>query len=306
VRIEAVTVCVDYSDYLAETAAQNRGLLDRWIIVTSRTDEATVDVCHRLNLECIRTDDFVMNGSTFNKGRGIDRGLALLGHDDWLLHLDADIALPTDFRESLLDADLDTECLYGADRHMLSSWEDWQAWKKAGSTRSYHCYQQLTKWPVGARWTDIRYGYVPIGYFQLWHESADTRKGVRLRRYPEWHSNAARADVKFALQWDRRRRQVLPEVIVAHLESGVSPMGANWNGRKSPRFAAKAPQTASKKNSPKGELQAAEQQPHPATRGPGPPYPWPGPWWPHPWSPIPWPGPWPCPCPGPPQPPYNA
>ena len=88
------------------------------------------------------------------------------------------------------------------------------------------------------RWVDIRYGYVPIGYFQLWHESVDTRKGVRLRRYPEWHSNAARADVKFALQWDRKRRQVLPEVMVAHLESGASPMGRNWNGRKSPKFAA--------------------------------------------------------------------
>ena len=133
-RLEAVTVCVDYSDYLAETAAQNRGLLDRWIIVTSRTDEATVDLCHRRNLECIRTDDFQKDGAV-HKGRAIERGLGMLGHDEWLLHIDADIALPTELSRALMDADLDTESLYGADRHMLSSWEEWQAWKTAGSNR---------------------------------------------------------------------------------------------------------------------------------------------------------------------------
>jgi len=235
-RIEAVTVCVNYSDYLAETAAWHRGLLDRWIIVTSRKDEATVDVCHRLNLECIRTDDFTARGDEFNKGRAIERGLGMLAHDDWLLHLDADIALPVDFRDSLLDADLDPECLYGADRHILSGWEQWQTWKARGSTRGYHCYQRTLAHPIGARWADLRYGYVPIGYFQLWHQSSDVRKGVRLNRYPEWHSTAARADVKFALQWDRRRRQLLPEVIVAHLESGPSPTGANWLGRTTKEF----------------------------------------------------------------------
>jgi len=235
-HLEACTVCVGYGDFLAETAAQNRGLLDRWIIITDRKDDETADVCHRLNLECIRTDDFYRHGDSFNKGRAIERGLAMLSHNDWLLHVDADIALPTDFRESLLDGDLDEECIYGADRHMLIGWDQWQDWKLKGSSRAWHCYQQSHKWPIGARWVDLRYGYVPIGFFQLWHNSTDIRKGIRLRRYPDCHSDAARADVKFALQWDRRRRQVLPEVIVAHLESQSSPVGTNWKGRKSPRF----------------------------------------------------------------------
>jgi hypothetical protein len=175
------------------------------------------------------------NGDKFNKGKAIERGLGMLAHDDFVLHLDADIALPLDFRESLLDADLDTECIYGADRHVLKHGVDWMAWKRRGSTRAFHCFQRAFIEPVSARWVDIRYGYVPIGYFQLWHQSADIRKGIRTRRYPEWHSNAARADVKFALQWDRRRRQLLPEVIVGHLEDG-GPMGANWNGRTTPQF----------------------------------------------------------------------
>lgn len=243
-RIEAVTVCVDYADYLNETAQWNRGLLDRLLVITRRGDDATLDVCHRLNLECIQTDDFYRNGNgngkEFNKGRAIERGLGMLAHDDWVLHIDSDIALPLDFRDSLLDADLDKECIYGVDRHLLKSVDDWLKWKARGSTRGYHCYQRTLVETIGARWVDIRYGYVPIGYFQLWHQSADIRKGIRTRRYPEWHSDAARADVKFALQWDRRRRQLLPEIIVGHLENG-GKMGANWKGRTTPKFGVERP-----------------------------------------------------------------
>ena len=272
VRIEAVSVCVNYSDFLAETAAQNRGMLDRWIIVTSRTDEATVDLCHRLNLECIRTDDFFKDGSQFNKGRAIDRGLGMLGHDEWLLHIDADIALPTDFRESLLDADLDTECLYGADRHMLSSWEEWQAWKTAGSTRSYHCYQQMTKWPVGALdGHSIRLCTDRV--LSALARICRHQEGRATPCYPEWHSNAARADVKFALQWDRRRRQVLPEVIVAHLESGASPMvrtGTDGNRR---RLQPRLPKPPPRKIHRRVNCKPPSNSPTPLRVGPAPPIP---------------------------------
>ncbi len=52
-----------------------------------------------------------------------------------------------------------------------------------------------------------------------------------MRRYPLHHGDAARTDVQFALQWDRRHRQLLPEVIVLHLESEPAEQGANWKGR---------------------------------------------------------------------------
>ncbi len=234
-RIEAVTVCVEYSDFLAETIKTNRGHFDRWLIVTRPDDLVTLDVCHRNNLEVITTNDFHRNGEAFNKGRAVERGLAMLSHDNWLLHIDADIALPGDFLESLEDADLDLACIYGADRLMIPNWDAWQE-VKPKLNRSWHCYLSNHDLVVGARWADIRHGYVPVGFFQLWHQSADHRKGVRLRRYPDSHQNAARADVKFALQWDRRHRVLLPEVLVAHLESGPAVMGANWNGRKTKRF----------------------------------------------------------------------
>lgn len=235
--VEAVTVCVDYADFLRETIPANRGHFDHWLIITSPDDDNTLNLCRRHNLEVITTRDFYRDGDSFNKGRAIERGLGMLAHTDWILHLDADIALPGDFRDSLEDADLDPSCIYGADRLMIQSWEQWEKMKNEGFLRrGWHCVVGSNGFRVGDRWADIRYGYVPIGYFQLWHRSVDHRHGIRLRRYPDNHQNAARADVKFALQWDRRQRQVLPEVLVAHLESKPGKLGENWKKRMSPPF----------------------------------------------------------------------
>ena len=165
--LEAVTVCVDYSDFLAETIPSNRPHLDRWIIVTSPDDHATLDLCHDHNLEVVATRDFYRGGEPFNKGRAIERGLGMLGHHDWLLHLDADIALPGDFRESLDDADLDPACIYGVDRIMVQGYDAWTRLKGRGFLRrSWHCTVSHRDFPVGTRWADTRYGYVPIGFFQ--------------------------------------------------------------------------------------------------------------------------------------------
>jgi len=237
VFLEAVTVCVNYSDFLAETITQNRQHIDRWIIVTSPDDHATLNLCHERNLEVVTTRDFYRGGDSFNKGRAVERGLAMVSHRDWLLHLDADIALPADFRESLDDADLDPEDIHGADRILVKGWDAWQKLKESGDLRrGWHCMMNPRDYQIGARWADIRFGYVPIGFFQLWNESADHRHGIRLRRYPDNHQDAARADVKFALQWDRRHRTLLPEVFVAHLESTAAINGANWAGRTTPPF----------------------------------------------------------------------
>lgn len=71
--LEVVTVCVNYSDFLAETITQNRHQIDRWIIVTSPEDQATLDLCHERNLEVITTRDFHRGGDSFNKGRAVER-----------------------------------------------------------------------------------------------------------------------------------------------------------------------------------------------------------------------------------------
>jgi hypothetical protein len=237
VRIEAVTVCAGYGDFLEETLPRNQHLVDDLVVVTTPDDERTREVCRRHSVHCILSEEH-RRGGDFNKGRLIQRAFDQIGREDWVLHLDADIVLPRQFR-SLVDwAHLDEKCIYGADRVNVVGWDAWQKVKNAAWHG--HQYENLVSYPkdseFAVRWASKLHGYVPIGFFQLFHGSAMIWRGSHIRRYPYHHGDAARSDVQFALQWDRRHRQLLPEVVVLHLESQKAPLGANWNGRTTEEF----------------------------------------------------------------------
>jgi hypothetical protein len=87
-----------------------------------------------------------------------------------------------------------------------------------------------------SRWVSNLHGYAIPGYFQLWNGTSATQQGYHHRRPPLDHGDAARCDIQFSLQWDRRNRVMLPEVIVLHLDSEPSKLGANWKGRTTKRF----------------------------------------------------------------------
>lgn len=238
-NVEAVTVCVGYDDFLQVVAPYNIPHLDRWLIVTTPDDLQTREVCRRFNLEVLLTEDGRKNGS-FVKGRMVERGLQHLSADGWRLHIDADIALPNRFTHLLDLADLDQGTIYGADRIMVKSYESWQRLLATGFMESgldYHCRVNIpTGYGIGTRWASHATGYCPIGFFQLWHSSTDEWRGVRIKPYPSMHNSACRTDVQHALQWDRKKRQLLPEIIVVHIESELCKKGANWNGRTTKRF----------------------------------------------------------------------
>lgn len=238
IKIEAITTCIGYADFLAETVKYNASFFDRWIIITSPNDENTREVCRKYSLECLLTEDHCLKKGEFNKGRIVDRGLMHLSKEGWRLHIDADIIIPPKFKHGLLSAELQEDNLYGVDRIMVRSYEDWVKLQRSGwLSHSYHC---LTKFPagfeIGARWADHSYGYVPIGFFQLWHSTSDQWRGIRHRTYPKDHGSACRTDVQWGLKFDRSKRELLPEILVVHLESQKSPNGINWGGRKSPPF----------------------------------------------------------------------
>ncbi len=238
IKIEAVSICVGYGDFLAETVKFNCGLLDRWIIVTAKDDKDTLEVCRKYNLEVLITDDHKKYNDPFNKGRMIDRGLQQLSSDAWRLHLDSDIVLPHNFKHYLKAAHLNEDNIYGADRILVRSWEEWQILQKSGwMVHDYHNRVTLPKgFTIGTRWCNNNEGYVPIGYMQLWHSSQDHFRGVRIKQYPQSHGDACRTDVQFSLKFDRRNRVLLPEFYVIHLESEPCPNGTNWKGRKTKKF----------------------------------------------------------------------
>jgi len=241
-KIECVVICVNYSDFLAESLPTNRHQFDRLVVVTTPEDKLTQRLCENYHVHCIQTDVFDTAHGNFRKGAAINVGLAALSRDAWLCHMDADIVLPPKTRRLLEQSQLDPSCIYGADRFMIKSAEEWfthlqrpkvlhQHWE-AKDESGYFILTDNHRF--GVRVAGVS-GWVPIGFFQLWHSS-------KCVRYPEGHTTAGREDMLMGMQWPRSKRVLLPEILVYHLESEAnSAMGANWLGRTTPTFARPTP-----------------------------------------------------------------
>jgi hypothetical protein len=236
--LEGVIVCVNYSDFLAHTLPHNKIHFDRLIIVTDTKDKRTKELCEYYHVECVQTDEFYRNGDKFNKGAGINVGLDRLSKKGWVLHLDADMYLPPLTRTILNNIPLQPEKVYGADRLMCPSYEEWMKYMDAPpKMQEAWIYIHLTAFRVGVRIAEYMTkggGYEPIGYFQLWNP-----EGSGVYRYPEEHGYADRTDVLHIKRWPRERRELLPEIVTIHLDSEgltTAEMGKNWNGRQTALF----------------------------------------------------------------------
>ena len=242
--LEMVTVCVEFGDRLAQVAPHNRQLVDKWTVATRPVDEDTRAVCRSFSIDVVLCDEFdrCEGQGSFAKSYGINRALAMCNGGGWLLHTDADIALPYDLHQCLDDADLRVGRVYGCNRLCVPyrSWPEvvrrglysrWHSWLVEFRDRPPGCY-------VGGIPAGLHVGYSPIGFFQLWAGAESLSWGTARKMYPDCHGGAARTDVQFGLQWDRRDRHFLPEVLVYHLEpdDAYQHMGKDWKGRKSPRY----------------------------------------------------------------------
>ena len=116
---------------------------------------------------------------------------------------------------------------------MVGNRDRWERVKSSAAfARQFHhryLVNPASDCPVGARLLHNEFGWCPIGFFQLWHATAD-------RRYPVNQGNAEHTDVLFSCQWPLSKRRLLPTAFVYHLESELAKQGANWNGRKTRPF----------------------------------------------------------------------
>jgi hypothetical protein len=229
-RIEAVTVCINYADFLEQAIPHNLPHLDRWVIVTTPNDGRTIGLCKKWSISHVETNVLDEHPEDkFNKGRAINVGLSHLRQGDWLLHLDADTVLPERCKDMLTRARLDPVCLYGADRVDCKSPDLWQNHQATAPPQWRHHYLLTPpQMPLSARLVHWDHGYCPIGYFQLWHSSQQ-------KIYPATTGTSEHSDVMFAIQWPRAKRVLLPEVVCVHL-STADNMGANWKGRTSKQW----------------------------------------------------------------------
>jgi hypothetical protein len=227
-RLEAVTTCVGFDDLLDHTLTMNHPHLDTMIVVTTHEDRRTHAVAKKHGAMCVKTDLFTKNNRRLNKGAAINAGFAYFQYRGWRLHIDSDIILPDNFRRILFNhITLDTNTLYGADRVDVIGLKELHAARKHPQ-HSHGVFIHAGR-PHSHRFLDTLHGYLPIGYFQLWHASCH-------KDYPYSSGTAAHDDTMFAALWPRTRRALLPGVIVYHLIPRATTLGENWEGRRHPRL----------------------------------------------------------------------
>lgn len=230
-KIEAVTICVDYGDFLAHTLPRNKPLFDRLLVVTSSPDQRTHDICEYNHVECITTDVFFAGEKAFSKSAGINIGLQALKKDGWVAHFDADIVLPPRGREMIERAAQEPKAIYGCDRICCDTFDDWCRYVSWPQVMHAGGLIHADEFRIGARLLKEE-GWAPIGFFQLWNP------GVSGNSVYPGNGSVDHSDMAFSRLWPRSLRQMIPELIAVHLASSDEGdmMGINWRGRRSPHF----------------------------------------------------------------------
>ena len=208
----AITVSVQYSDKLPYILS-NMDHLEYWYFVVDRNDTPTLHLLKSVQKkhESVRLlffDAFRIPGATFNKSGALRYAQTVVHEahpDDFILILDSDIVLPSQFSETLSTIDLEKTCLYGCRRFDFASKQDFLNQKG-------HPYATLKKHHF-------------VGYFQMYF-----RKDAL---YAPFSVHCGDCDVDFLeTYFPKASRHLLPEISVQHL--GHSLM--NWNGRQEPAW----------------------------------------------------------------------
>lgn len=208
-KIQALTVSVNYADYL-ECIAANRRHFDRWLVVTDENDTATQEVCRRHGMEILFSKRLYEDGAAFHKAAALNEGLDALDQDAWVAVMDSDILLPHDFRQRLDAQTLDDAGLYGlSGRRVCTTLVEFRALA------------------VCEPWADnLIYTTFVIGYFNLFHLAQ------KQNRYPEHTSDDASSyDVHFSESFPAAQRHYLP-IVCLH----AGDTSQNWRGRTSDPF----------------------------------------------------------------------
>lgn len=215
--MDAILVCVDYSDILAMTLPYNRHHFERVTVITSLSDHKTIHLASNLACSVHITNAFYEDGAAFNKWKALEEGLTVSGRGrgGWLCIMDADIIWPKAILGSSVNPKnaplwLTLGNLYTPRRHMLKtipeSVPDESLW---------------ANYPIHPQEREF------AGYTQIFH-SNDPHLGN-----PPWHQtnwkHAGGADSFFQAKWDNAHK-VRPPFNVLHL----GPSGQNWCGRVTP------------------------------------------------------------------------
>ena len=200
--MRAITVCVDYSDFLGLTLPLNRYHFEQFSVVTSSVDVITQNLARTLGANVIVTDCFYDDGARFNKAKALEHGLDVIGRHGWLCLMDADVIWPNE----LPDFARTVGNIYVPNRRMMRQVEKAIPDESDWSQYPLNPYKEFS------------------GYSQIFHAS-DTTLGPA-----PWHQiiwkHAGGADTCFSQKWPKVRR-IRPPFEVLHLGENQK----NWWGR---------------------------------------------------------------------------
>jgi glycosyltransferase involved in cell wall biosynthesis len=92
-KIELITVCKKYSDFLKITLPINKKYFDNVIVITDQEDIETQELCKKENVNFVIYDGFNKMNAKFNFGGARNFGIQNLKYCDWVIFLDSDIII---------------------------------------------------------------------------------------------------------------------------------------------------------------------------------------------------------------------
>lgn len=206
-RIDILIVSVNYNDILPITLKSLPKEFNT-TIVTSPEDKECQKICLEHEVNCVISTRIYENGASFNKGKAINDGIKSLSNKDWILILDADIVLQSNFTEILKSTDLSADTLFICKRLLIEDLETFNKWQKGED--------------VGK--IERAKGY---GYFQLFNSRKESF-------YSEDFLDASFSDLEF-----RDRFKIKKELNTQVIHLGQTSQ--NWTGRKTKKFIEERP-----------------------------------------------------------------
>jgi hypothetical protein len=195
-NISALTVCVQYSEFLKKSIERWQEGLESLLVVTDRDDDETMLLCEQSGAHCFVTNAFYRNGAAFNKGAAISEAVERCDwFHDWQLLFDADMVPSLGWRGVVETSGIQAGNLYGATRVL----ED-------GTQNMPDLYELA-------------------GYFQLFH-SSDEHAQTKPLLDCSWN-HAGGMDSEFQSRWPNEKRHRLPLRLVHQGKPGRNWWGVN-------------------------------------------------------------------------------
>jgi len=200
-----ITVSTNYSDILQVIMSQNLKFIDKWFIITSKSDKSTINLIQNNKKISVLFYDFQNNNNIFDKGGAIkmaQENIYNLYSECLILLLDSDIYLPDNFIDVIKLTKFEVNILYHPKKRL-----DFYKLSEFYGKKNYFDYPWMKDFQ---------------GFFQLYYYNTEINNKKYV--YQESH-NCSQCDLLFKNKFEKKNHI---DITVYHLGRN----GVNWNGRK--------------------------------------------------------------------------